>query len=176
MQKEREDDDTFLERIREEAERPKCKAFGIVVGTIDQMLHGTVTGTAGLHASVSHWGKTGALSRVFSVLIDNGFDVHLTADHGNMEGSGLGKPNVGETAEQRGERVHVFRDELTRQNVAESYDGTIKWPTTGLPENYLALIAPAGRAFIHEGKRAVTHGGISIEEVIVPFIRVTRSA
>jgi hypothetical protein len=30
--------------------------------------------------------------------------VILTADHGNVEGVGIGKPNVGVTADERGER------------------------------------------------------------------------
>ncbi len=174
-QKDLEDDDTYLSRIREEAEHPKCRALAIVVGTIDQMLHGIVTGTDGLHASVRHWGQRGALDRLLSLLGENGFDIYLTADHGNVEGTGIGKPNVGATAEQRGERVHVFRDELTRSGVAAKYPGTISWPSIGLPEDYLALIAPPRRAFIHEGKRAVSHGGLCIEEVVVPFARITRS-
>lgn len=45
----------------------------------------------------------------------------------------------------------------------------------GLPEDYLALIAPCLRAFIGEGKRTVAHGGICIEEAIVPFVTITRA-
>ena len=174
-QKDMEDDDTYLARVREEAERPKCRALAVVVGTIDQMLHGVVTGTDGLHASVRHWGQRGALDRLLSLLHDNDFDTYLTADHGNVEGVGIGKPNVGETAEQRGERVHVFRDERTRNGVAAKYANTIVWPPVGLPEDYFPLIAPPQRAFIPEGKRAVSHGGLCIEEVIVPFARIARS-
>jgi hypothetical protein len=46
----------------------------------------------------------------------------------------------------------------------------------GLPDDYLALIAPALRAFIGEGKRTVAHGGICIEEVIVPFVTIAHVA
>ncbi len=133
-QKDLEDDETYLARVREEAERPKCRALAVVVGTIDQMLHGVVTGTDGLHASVRHWGQRGALDRLLSTLSENGFEIYLTADHGNVEGVGIGKPNVGATAEQRGERVHVFRDELTRSGVAGKYAGTIVWPRSACPK------------------------------------------
>jgi hypothetical protein len=36
------------------------------------------------------------------------------------------------------------------------------------------LLAPEGAAFIGEREKVVTHGGISIEELIVPFIKFER--
>jgi hypothetical protein len=174
-QKSQEEDDAYLERVREQAENPKCRVLAVVVGTIDQMLHGVVTGSDGLHASVRHWAQRGALAKLVDLLVDGGFEVSLTADHGNVEGHGIGKPNVGATAEQRGERVHVFRDELTRSSVAQQYPGTTLWQSIGLPQDYLPLLAPDRRAFIPEGKRTVAHGGACIEEVIVPFVQIVRA-
>jgi hypothetical protein len=55
-------------------------------------------------------------------------------------------------------------------------DRTIEWPNIGLPDDYLALPALPLRAFIGEGKRTVAHGGICIEEAILPFVTVMRSA
>ena len=88
----------------------------------------------------------------------------------------MGRPNVGATAEVRGQRVHVFSDALLRRNTAIAYPGSIEWPNIGLPDDYLPLIAPPLCAFIGEGKRTVAHGGICIEEAIVPFITITRHA
>jgi len=171
-----EDDDTFIARVQAKIDQPRCRVAGVVLGTIDQMLHGIVTGTDGLHASVRHWAKRGSLWRLLDGLLERGFDVVLTADHGNVEGMGIGKPNVGATADERGERVHVFSNAILRANVATNYAGSIIWPNIGLPDDYLALIAPPLRAFIGEGKRTVAHGGICIEEAIVPFVTVTRPA
>ncbi|RJF76304.1 BREX-3 system phosphatase PglZ [Rhodopseudomonas palustris] len=170
-----EDDDVFIAKLSGKLAAPRCRIAGIVVGTVDQMLHGIVTGTDGMHAGVRHWAKRGALWRLLDTLLDCGFEVVLTADHGNVEGIGIGKPNVGVTADERGERVHVFPDVLLRSNIAAQYPGALEWPSVGLPEDYLALIAPSLRAFISEGRRTVAHGGISIEEVIVPFVTVARS-
>lgn len=150
--------------------------LAVVVGTIDQMLHGVVTGTDGLHANVRHWAQRGALAKLIDMLVDGGFQVSLTADHGNVEGHGIGKPNVGATAEQRGERVHVFRDEITRRSVAQQYPEALSWQNIGLPQEYLPLIAPDRGAFIPEGKRTVAHGGACIEEVIVPFVQIVRAS
>jgi hypothetical protein len=62
----------------------------------------------------------------------------------------------------------VFPNALLRSNISVKYPGTLEWPSIGLPDDYLALIAPPLRAFIGEGKRTVAHGGICIEEAIVP--------
>lgn len=145
-----------------------------MVGTIDQMLHGIVTGTDGLHNAVRHWTKRGALGRLIDALVTRGFEVILTADHGNVEGVGIGKPNVGVTADERGERVHVFADAAIRSTVSAKFPGAIEWPSIGLPEDYLALIAPPLSAFIAEGRRTVAHGGICIEEAIVPFVTISQ--
>jgi hypothetical protein len=170
-----EDDDAFIKRIIEKIDQPRCKVAGIVVGTIDQMLHGIVNGTDGMHAGVRHWAKRGALWRLLDAMLERGFEVILTADHGNVEGVGIGKPNVGATADERGERVHVFSDALLRSNVAEKYPGSLEWPCIGLADDYLALIAPALRAFIGKGKRTVAHGGICIEEAIVPYVTIAKA-
>ncbi len=171
-QKKQEDDRSYLDRVRELAEHPKCRVLGIVVGTIDQTLHGSVMGSGGLHASVKHWSDSGAFRNLISVLLGDGFEVYITADHGNIESTGMGKPNVGVIADERGERAHVFRDDLIRAGIHEKYPSSIVWPQVGLPDNYRALLAPSRYAFIPEGKRTLAHGGISIEEVIVPFVRV----
>ena len=170
-----EDDDAFIKRIIEKIDQPRCRVAGIVVGTIDQMLHGIVNGTDGMHAGVRHWAKRGSLWRLLDALLDRGFELILTADHGNVEGVGIGKPNVGATADERGERVHVFSDALLRSNVGEKYPGSLEWPCVGLPDDYLALIAPPLRAFISEGKRTVAHGGICIEEAVVPFVTIAKA-
>jgi hypothetical protein len=126
-----------------------------------------------MHAGVRHWAKRGSLWRLLDAMLERGFEVILTADHGNVEGVGIGKPNVGATADERGARVHVFSDALLRSNIGVKYPGSLEWPCIGLPEDYLALIAPPLCAFIGEGKRTVAHGGICIEEVIVPFVTIS---
>ena len=169
-----EDDDAFGKRAIEKADQARCTVAGIVVGTIDQMLHGVVTGTDGMHAAVRHWAKRGALSRLLESLLDCSFEIILTADHGNVEGMGMGKPNVGVTADERGERVHVFPDSLLRSNIAAKYPYSVEWPSIGLPEDYLALIAPPLRAFVGHGQRTVAHGGICLEEAVVPLILISK--
>lgn len=168
----KESQESFFDRIWESVDHPQCKVAGIVVGAVDQMIHGTVTGTGGMHASVRHWARHENFGQLVEGLIQRGFDIFLTADHGNIEGVGIGKPNVGKIANERGERVHVFDHELLRSDVQAKYPGSIKWPSVALPDDYLPLFPPGRSAFISEGQRTVAHGGISMEEIIVPFVEI----
>lgn len=171
-QRESEDDAVFNARVLEAAEHSQCKVLGVVVGRVDEMMHGVVTGMGGMHSSVRQWARQGHFRSLVKNLLSLGFDVFVTADHGNIEATGMGRPNVGAIAETRGERVFVFSNVHTRSNVHKDFPGSIAWSTIGLPNEYLPLLPPGRRAFIHQGKRTVGHGGISIEEVIVPFVRI----
>ena len=52
----------------------------------------------------------------------------------------------------------------------------MRWcgPRAGLPEDYLTLLAPARRSFVRESERPVAHGGVTLEEVVVPFVAIGR--
>jgi hypothetical protein len=74
----------------------------------------------------------------------------------------------------RGERVRVYPDAVLRHRVASRYPRSIEWPATGLPDGYLPLLAPGRTAFVAEDRVTVAHGGISIDEVVVPLVQVER--
>jgi len=171
-ERESEDDAVFNARVFEAAEQSQCKVLGVVVGRVDEMMHGVVTGMGGMHSSVGQWARRGHFRSLVKGLLSLRFDVFVTSDHGNIEATGMGRPNVGAIAETRGDRVFVFSSVHTRSNVHKHFPGSIAWSTIGLPNEYLPLLPPGTRAFIHEGKRTVGHGGISLEEVIVPFVRI----
>jgi hypothetical protein len=152
-----------------------CKVLAMIVPTIDEMAHGAIGGGA-LQAQVTHWTRTGWLAEGIDSLLDEGFEVWLTSDHGNLECVGTGRPNEGVLAEQRGVRARVFSDEAVRTMIARDYPNSIPWPNAGMPDDYLPLLSSGRTAFASKGEVVVSHGGISIEEVIVPLVRISRSA
>ena len=77
-------------------------------------------------------------------------------------------------ADLRGERVRVYPDLALRSKVKERFPSALEWGTIGLPENYLALLAPTREAFVLKKQRTVSHGGISVEELIVPLVQIER--
>ena len=94
----------------------------------------------------------------------------LTSDHGNIECQGKGRPSEGVIAETRGERVRVYPTTELRDSVVKTLSFGIKWNPIGLPPNYFPLVAEGSDAFVKEGENIVAHGGISMEEVIVPLV------
>jgi hypothetical protein len=163
-----------LGRVEETLLDRRIRVLGLVVNTVDEMAHGMKLGTAGLHQQVRQWVKGGFLVGLLDMLLDNGFALYLGSDHGNIEAVGIGRSAEGAIADQRGERVRVYRDPILRQRVEERFPGSIAWPSLGLPEDFAPLMAPGRSAFIRVGERIVGHGGISVEELIVPFVRVER--
>lgn len=152
---------------------PKIKVAGLIVDTIDQLTHNTIQGQLGIHAALSVWLEQGYLQSLLADLIDAGYDVYLTSDHGNKESKGIGRPNDGTLPETRGERVRVYRDVVLRDQAAVQYSCR-RWSGNGLPDDFHALIARSGEAFVREGEVVVSHGGTSIEEVIVPFVHIQK--
>ncbi len=161
-----------LRAVEEALSEPKLKVIGAVVDKVDRIMHGMELGAAGMHNQVRQWAAEGFLSALLDLLLLNGFVVFLTADHGNVESVGCGRPKEGVTADVRGERARIYSDPVLRANVAARYPAAISWKPLGLPEDFLPLLSADRSAFVPEGYRTVAHGGVTLEETIVPFIRV----
>lgn len=52
---------------------------------------------------------------------------------------------------------------------------SIVWENVGLPNDIFVLLAKKNNAFIRENEKIISHGGISLEELIVPFIHVIKN-
>lgn len=161
-----------LKKIEELLSLPKLRVVGLVVDKVDRIMHGMMLGTAGMHNQVEQWAQLGFMRDLIGLLQARGFQVYLASDHGNIEARGVGQPREGAVAEMRGERVRIYPDPSLRAQVAERFPGSLEWQSDWLPEKYYALIAPTRAAFVQKGKVVVGHGGISIEELIVPFVKV----
>ena len=168
--------DGGLEALEALLGNPDLRAAGLVVNTVDDIMHGMQLGERGMQGQVRQWARQPFLADLLDRLLDHGFTVWLTSDHGNIEAVGCGSPREGAVADLRGERVRTYSDKTLRDRVAAQFPQAVQWPPLGLPEDYLALLAPGRRAFVAEGKRPVCHGGSSIEEVIVPLIRIGRAS
>ncbi|HQN09163.1 MAG TPA: BREX-3 system phosphatase PglZ [Thermoanaerobaculia bacterium] len=172
LQRQQEPDGTFFGRIQTAASRPNLRRLAVVISIVDGMLHGSVTGSRGVAALLRDWGSTGSFRSLLTGLLERGFRIVLTSDHGNVEAEGLGKPNLGAVADERGERVLLLPDESIRSQVNRDFPTAEPWPAWGLPPSPVPLLAPGRSAFLAPGARAVVHGGTSLEEVIVPFIQL----
>jgi len=152
----------------------KTKVVGLVVDKVDKIMHGMQLGSAGMHNQIKQWCQSGFLGALVGQLLDYGYEVWLTADHGNIECDGKGRPAEGVIAETRGERVRVYPTPELRSQVAASFTFAHEWQPIGLPANYFPLVAGGRDAFVNPEDSIVGHGGIAIEEVIVPLVKFER--
>lgn len=155
---------------------PKLAVMGIVVNTVDDILHGMQLGMAGMHSQVKLWASQGTMAALVEKLLDVGFEVFLTADHGNVAATGIGSPKEGVLVEFKGKRARVYDNPGFRSEVKAAYPASIEWPGAGLPPNRHVLLAGNLAAFATNGENVVSHGGLSLEEVVVPFVRISRDA
>ena len=152
----------------------KTKVVGLVVDKVDKIMHGMQLGSAGMHNQIKQWCHAGFLSAMVGQLLDYGYEVWLTADHGNIQCDGKGRPSEGVIAETRGERVRVYPTPELRAQVAGAFPFAYEWQPVGLPADYFPLVAGGRDAFVNPGDAIVGHGGVAIEEVIVPLVKFER--
>lgn len=149
------------------------KVVGLVIDEVDERLH-KERSKKDVAMCIENWLSTGFVDRLFSLLLERGFHIYLTSDHGNVESRGGGRLNQGVIADARGERVRIYRSESLRADTATTYPNSVRLDIAGLPANYMPIFAGGRTAFVPEGDRVVAHGGVSVEELIVPFIKVMR--
>ena len=152
----------------------KTRVVGLVVDKVDKIMHGMQLGSAGMHNQIKQWCQAGFLSTMIGQLLEYGYDVWLTADHGNIQCEGKGRPSEGVIAETRGERTRVYPTPELRARVAGAFPFAHEWQPVGLPAGYFPLVACGRDAFVTPGNTIVGHGGISLEEVIVPLVKFER--
>lgn len=148
------------------------KVLGLVIDEVDERLH-KERSKEDVASWIGRWLDTGFVERLFAFLLAEGFSIYVTADHGNVDAVGIGRPNQGVIAETRGERVRAYRSEPLRAESTAAYPGTVALDIAGLPANFKPLFAGSRNAFVPAGDRVVVHGGMSVEELIVPFVRVS---
>lgn len=161
-----------LDALKDELAAPSVKVAGIVVDMVDEIVHGATMGKRGVARQIDHWCETGFVDRLIRDLSALGYHIYLTADHGNVDAVGMGRPNQGVTPELRGERVRTYRSRGLREDTARAHPGSIAMDVSGLPDDFLPLFAGFGQAFLTPMDQVVVHGGPSIEELLVPFVKI----
>jgi hypothetical protein len=148
------------------------QVLGLTIFKIDRIMHGMQLGAVGMVNQLRTWTSEGFLPNLINLLRARDFDVFLSADHGNMEAMGIGRPKEGVLSEIRGERCRIYPDASLRKGCLTAFPEAIPWDSFGLPDNLSAVLAPYGKAFTQKDATVVCHGGAALEEVCVPFIRI----
>ena len=152
---------------------PHGLVAAVVVNAVDEILHGAeVLGDRQVAVGVDLWARTGFLTDLVGEATRDGYETWITSDHGNLPTLPRPVPREEQIVEKAGTRVRIYPNAVLREHAADEGD---VWDPPGLPAedaNYFPLFAP-GRSGYHSGGERVCHGGISLDEVIVPVARVS---
>lgn len=148
----------------------KCGA--VIINEIDDTVHSQGQGRLGMFNDVSVMAKQGNLKSLVKKLLKKGFDVYITADHGNAPCIGMGKlMKTGVEVETKSRRMVVLKDFADKESLISNY-GMIEYPKYYLSKDNDYLICAVGTSFDSKGDDVMSHGGITVDEVIVPFITI----
>lgn len=145
----------------------------IIINDIDDMVHGQQQGRIGMYQDVRLWAKEGKLLDLIDKMLGRGFRVYLTSDHGNTVcvGGGGAKRSGVETA-TKSKRMIVLKDFAHVNDDLEAR--TFVYPGYYSDKSYQYRICTGRTSFDSINSEVMTHGGISLEEVIVPFVEVRK--
>ncbi len=165
-------DDTDPNVLLRFIENESPDVIGLVANMVDLLAHSAKMGMPQFLSDVRLWvNPEGWLPQVIEGLLGQGFQVMMTSDHGHAPVEGIGRPPTGDIPDSKGQRVQVFPSKALRDQVGGGWG--MSWPhLSGLPTNYLPMLAPSGKAYASRGQQLLSHGGISMEELIVPMIRI----
>jgi hypothetical protein len=140
--------------------------IGLVCNDLDNIMHGSILGNDHLKVSTEQWIEKSDILKIISDLKSRGFEIYVTADHGNIESKGLKnltiKEKVGSIS--RSKRHLHFTNEVLLENFKELN------PQLPVGTKGLSVYLKNDEAFTIENKRVITHGGSHFWEVVVPFI------
>jgi len=144
------------------------RMLALLCNDLDDIMHGSVMGNEQLLVSTVQWVEKSGITELISGLLKKGFQIFLTADHGNVEATGVKNLALKEKTGtiSRGKRHLHFHNETMQQSFFDSNPLLI----TG--KRGLSVYLKHGEAFTDPGNVVITHGGSHIWEVIVPFIHI----
>lgn len=142
--------------------------LGLICNDLDDIMHGAVLGEQQLKASTEQWIEQSHIVLTIAQLKSLGFQIFITADHGNVEARGVKNLNVNDKvgALSRGKRHLHFTNETLLENFV------LQNSSLTLGRKDLSVYLKAQEAFTLENTQVITHGGSHLWEVIVPFISI----
>ncbi len=154
----------------------KNRRLGVLVNLFDDVMHSVKDMPAASDKRVyydtlrSHLHHS-HLTDLFDLLFSHHYRVFVTADHGNIAGVGIGLKPPKALIESYARRVAIFDSDTLAAEYAEDHN-LRRVPLKTLPPTFHPVYLPGNQLFDTEGATKISHGGLSLEELVVPFVEV----
>ena len=128
----------------------KCAA--IIINDVDDMVHGQLQGRLGMYNDIKVLADQHRLVDTVRRMLAQGFDVYISADHGNTPCTGMGKlMKTGVETETKSRRMIVLKDFANKDSLFEKYENLIEYPGYYLDKQFDYLICGVGESFDAKG-------------------------
>lgn len=153
--------------------------LGILINLFDDVMHASKelppdSDKRIYYDTLRSYLENGALDQLFAILLDHGYRIFISSDHGNVAGSGNGLKPPRDLIETYARRVAIFDQESLAQEFAQK-NAHIYYRTKSLPPRLHPVYLPGNELFATNKSAQISHGGLSIEELVVPFVEITRA-
>lgn len=151
---------------------PFVRCGAVIVNDVDDLVHAQTQGRLGMFNDITVLAKQKKLLEMTKRFLSAGYDVYITADHGNTPCTGLGKlMGAGVEVETKSRRMLVLKNFADKDGLIQKY-GLVSYPKYYLPKEYDYLICDVGDSLDAKGEAVMTHGGTTLDEMVVPFIKI----
>lgn len=146
--------------------------LGIVFTFMDSLSHNSLTSKSKLVRDIKDFLSRSNLYLFIQKLIDQGFQIFFVSDHGNIYARGNGVRASKDLVNEKARRFMIFdHRELATEYETEK---TELLQFRNIIGDQWLLLETQSEMFDNLDQKRITHGGISVEEVIVPYVKVIK--
>lgn len=162
----------------EEVVDSKNTRLGILINLFDDAVHAIKgmpfeSDKRVLYSTLSAFLSNSYLEQLLSHLLKGGYRIFITSDHGNISGQGCGIMPPKAFIETYGRRAAIFDQASLAQEFADKSHG-LYFRTKSLPPSVHPVFQLGSDLYSYKGSVEISHGGLSLEELVVPFVEVKK--
>lgn len=115
--------------------------------------------------AINSYLKNSNVKQVFERLIQNGFSIYICSDHGSVVATGNG---------QRIEKYLIDNFAKRACIIPETLSELTEFKKVNIPfvSDKIMILPEDRKMFTYKGKQEINHGGITVEEIVVPYIKI----
>jgi len=114
------------------------------------------------------------LDEIIAKFLEEDFRVFLTSDHGSVWSQGMGLKQDKHLLEERAKRACLFNNELLAKDFLKADKELRMFKFEEIFEEKCTVFSPWRKMFGNVDHNEITHGGMHLEEVVVPFVEVLK--